>query len=120
MSLPAWPPHLSDETREALLINATNYALAHGVLFAGGEQSAPLAHGFHIPFALFPSPFPRRLFEESKRIQSAYHTLYARVASDYAFLEQIVDQVGDADPFVKRLWDIFQKCRAEGIAQVSK
>ncbi|KAH7098783.1 glutathione synthase [Auriculariales sp. MPI-PUGE-AT-0066] len=117
MTLPPWPPQVTQQARDALLTQATNYALANGILFAGAEQPEPLAHGYHVPFALFPSPFPRRLFNQAKELQSLYHELYARVASDYAFLDQVVNEIGDADPFVKRLWGIFQQCHEEGIAQ---
>lgn len=119
MSLPVWPPDLSEEQRKALLVEATNYAITKGLLFAGADQEPPLASAHHAPFALFPSPFPRRLFELAKDLQSAYNVLYARVATDFDFLEQVLgdDGVSRADPFVRRLWKMYKDCRTEGIAQ---
>lgn len=119
MSLPQWPPALSDEQRHALTVEATNYALAKGLLFAGAEQDAPLATAHHAPFALLPSPFPRRLFELAKSLQSTYNILYSRVATDYGFLEKVLgdEGVSRADLFVRRLWKIYRDCREEGLAQ---
>ncbi|KZV97283.1 glutathione synthase [Exidia glandulosa HHB12029] len=119
MSLPAWPPQLTDDQRQALTAEATNYALAKGLLFAGADQEPPLATAHHSPFSLFPSPFPRRLFEQAKTLQSTYNILYARVATDYDFLERVLGEQGvsRADPFVRRLWKMYKDCRDEGLAQ---
>jgi hypothetical protein len=70
----------------------------------------------HAPISLFPSPFPRRLFELAKRLQRIYNVLYARVTLDEEFLDSVVGAT--ADDFILRLWTIWRRLRAEGLVQV--
>jgi glutathione synthase len=126
MPLPKWPPTLPAEQLDYLTLQATTYALAHGLLYLppnGGQPLPPIpASAIHAPFALFPTPFPKALFERANRLQHIYNVLYARVASDDGFLDGILNAdtaVGRVDEFVGSLWRIWKDLRDGGPAQVS-
>jgi glutathione synthase len=103
MSPPSsYPPALSASESAALAVAAGDWALAHGLavrpppaLAADDDDDASspglgrLA-GVPVPVTLFPSPFPRRAFEQALAAQKAYNALYAAVSRDEVFLEQIV------------------------------
>ena len=125
-----WPPELSEEQRSELAIQAATYSLAHGVLHlpklahgaedvksAKSDRTLGPSSAIHAPISLFPSPFPRELFELANRLQKAYNVLYARVAMDELFLDDIFSAI-IADDFIARLWRIWKDLRGEGITQV--
>ncbi|KAH9987263.1 hypothetical protein BJV77DRAFT_1061641 [Russula vinacea] len=68
------------------------------------------------PISLIPTPIPRHLFANALTLQRAYNTLYARVALDISFLDQIMGPggVSDVDEFIFSLWSVWKKLRDEG------
>jgi glutathione synthase len=98
------------------------YALGHGLMFLPPSSTirAP-AIAQHAPFSLFPSLYPRRLFNLAKRLQHTYNVLYARIAMDATFLDGVMGEetgIGKVDPFMGRLWRVWKDHREEGIVQV--
>ena len=125
MLLPKCPTTLPVEQLNYLTHQATTYALAHGLLYLPPTNDHPLppipASGMHAPFALFPTPFPKALFERAQRLQHISNVLYARIASDDAFLDKILSAdtaVGRVDEFVGSLWRIWKDLR-DRLPQVS-
>ena len=118
----SWPPSLTPIQLEALTLHATTYALSHGLLYLlPGPQPAIPSAAIHAPFSLFPSPFPRRLFETGQRIQRTYNVLYARIAMDEEFLDRVMGTetgVGKVDDFIGQLWTGWKQLRDGGVAQV--
>ena len=117
-ALESWPPNLSDSQLEALTLLATTYALSHGLVYLPVAKVQPPAptSAIHAPLALFPSPFPRKLFVHAQKLQRTYNILYARVASDIAFLDRVmgeVEGVGKVDEFTGQLWRRWKKLRDE-------
>ena len=121
-----WPPNLSEGKLEALTQQAIVYALSHGLLHrlpqltTAQATTQPIAV-IHVPFSLFPSPFPRRLFQLAQKLQHVYNVLYSRIAMDDAFLDKVMGEdegVGKVDQFVGRLWRIWKELRDEGLVQV--
>ena len=104
----SWPPSLSSVQLEALTLYATTFAISHGLLYlppAERQPTVPTA-AIHAPVSLFPSPFPRKLFELALRLQKISNVLYARIAMDHEFLDQIMGSetgVGKVDDFIGRL-----------------
>jgi hypothetical protein len=102
---------------------ATTYALAHGLLYlpvADVQPPAP-ASAIHAPFTLFPTLFPRSKFLLAKKLQPLYNVLYARIAADEKFLDEVmgsVDGIGKTDRFTGQLWGYWKQLRDEGIQQV--
>lgn len=125
MSLPTnWPPAQSPADESALLHLATDYALSHGLVLrpqpttAGSSPSQTSV--IHAPYALFPSPFPRRLFSQALELQPLYNALYAHAATDDGFLREVVGgAVSKVDEFQGRLFDIWETVKREGVKQVS-
>lgn len=120
-----WPPTLSDVQLEALTLHATTYALSHGVLYLPAAERQPQipSTAIHAPISLFPSPIPRGLFEQSKKIQRIYNILYARIAMDEEFLDEIMGTekgVGKVDDFIGQLWTGWKRLRGVGLAQVRR
>ncbi|KAH9922030.1 glutathione synthase [Amylocystis lapponica] len=117
-----WPPELSESQLQALTLLATTYALSHGLVYlpvAAVQPPAPTAT-IHAPLALFPSPIPRKLFRLAQTLQRTYNLLYARIATDEAFLDRVmgeVEGVGKVDDFTRHLWTRWKKLRDEGIVQ---
>lgn len=113
-----WPPTLSDCQLDALTVLATTYALSHGLVYlpvAAIQPPVPTSV-IHAPLALLPSPFPRRLFHHAQKLQRIYNVLYARVASDVAFLDRVMGQiegVGKVDEFTGQLWERWKRLRDE-------
>ena len=123
-TLPAWPPSLPDEARDYLSTQATDYALAHGIVYRPlpvAPSSAPANDSaIHAPFSLFPSPFPRTLFEKAQAIQPAYDQLYAHISSDHAFLQRVIgESVVHVDEFQKQLWDIYASVKDDLVQPLS-
>ena len=119
-----WPPKFTDVQLETLLHHATTYALAHGLTYLPPTPSQPPSPSsvIHAPISLVPTPVPRAVFQKAQRLQSVYNHLYARVAADDDFLDQVMGAemgVGQADDFVRRLWKGWKEIREEGIVQVN-
>ena len=118
-----WPPAVSESQLEALAAHATSYALAHGLSYLPPGPSQPVvpSSAVHAPLALLPSPFPRRLFLEAKRLQGIYNILYAQIAMDDEFLDAVMSAehgLAKVDEFIGQLWKGWKQLRDEGIVQV--
>ena len=123
-TLPPWPPVLSDEARDYLSTQATDYALAHGIVYrplpASASTTPPTDSAIHAPFSLFPSPFPRSLFNKAQAIQPSYDLLYAQVSSDHKFLQRVIgESVAHVDEFQRQLWDIYSAVKDDVVQPLS-
>ena len=68
---------------------ARHYCLSHGIVIrrkakAKGSDFATI----HVPFVLFPSTFPRCLFNSAKNVQQDFNLLVHKVSQDHEFLEE--------------------------------
>ncbi|KAJ8521703.1 hypothetical protein ONZ45_g1639 [Pleurotus djamor] len=116
-----WPPTLEESQISHLTELATTYALSHGLTYLPtGKQPRFPSSAIHAPLALFPSPIPRDLFQLAQRIQHTYNVLYARIAMDDGFLDEVMGAeqgVGRVDEFVGKLWSGWKKLRDEQVHQ---
>lgn len=122
-ALVSWPPVISEEQRSALTLLATTYALSYGLVYlpVGKVQPPAPTSTIHAPLALFPSPIPRVLFDRARALQRTYNILYAKVATDVAFLDRVMGSeqgVGKADEFTGQLWRRWKRLREEGVVPV--
>lgn len=69
------------------------------------------------PFVLFPSPFPREEFQNACDIQITLNMLIHKVAHDYDFLKETLEETIKVDDFTRNLFDIYETIHKEGIAQ---
>ncbi|CAO1624172.1 unnamed protein product [Parajaminaea phylloscopi] len=113
--LPHWPPKLTEAQAAALAAQATDFALAHGIVYRPTGQPPPSTHAHHAPISLLPSPFPRSAFTGALELQPILNELYAAVALDDAFLERVVGgNVAQVDEFQRGLWEVYKSVREQG------
>jgi hypothetical protein len=113
-SLPDWPPALSETQHTHLHTLATLYSLSHGFTLLPPNSTTPPTHSFAAPFSLFPTPFPRHLYDLAKEIQPIYNALYARIALDWDFLDRVMGgSVAKVDSFQGELWRGWKQVRDE-------
>ncbi|KAJ2819944.1 Glutathione synthetase [Coemansia erecta] len=118
-------PQYSQDTEElrAYIDAAVDWEATHGLLFrapaadavAGAEwlQSALVP----APIALAPSPIPRREFEKVVALQPVLNQLFDRIARDHGFLVSTLRSLGTADEFTSRVFDMYLKQQALGVAK---
>jgi glutathione synthase len=93
-----YPPTLSDEQRSSASAFVKNWTAEHGLLVrpSTAQVSAETnPHGVlatNAPVSLFPSPFPRKLFEQAQSLQTVYNELYAAIACNEVFLETFMKE----------------------------
>lgn len=102
---------------------ATTYALAHGLLYlpVGDFQPPAPTCAIHAPLAIFPTLFSRSKFALAQKLQPLYNVLYARVATDEKFMDEVmggIEGAGKVDQFTGQLWTCWKRVRDEGIDQV--
>jgi hypothetical protein len=118
-----WPPQLSNCELQELTSQVASYALSNGIQYLPKTITADLsntpASSIHAPVTLFPSPFPRKLFEQARKLQKIYNVLYARISMDKQFLDEIVEGLGDPEDFVSQLWRYWKAIPIEDVVQVS-
>ncbi|CAO1623342.1 unnamed protein product [Sympodiomycopsis kandeliae] len=110
-----WPPHLEAAQVSSLAAQATDYALAHGLIYRPVGSPPSSTHAHHAPISLLPSPFPRSAFETALSLQPILNELYSRVALDDAFLTRVIGgNVAKVDEFQKQLWEVYQTVKSRG------
>jgi glutathione synthetase len=67
--------------------------------------------------SLFPTPFPRELFNEALALQETYNKLYHAVAEDEDWLYGTIQNLIMNDILSKTLWSIHQEVKNEGYIQ---
>lgn len=94
----SYPPELSEEQKSYLLSNLKDWSIAHGLAvrptttYVPSEQDPAGALATTAPVTIFPSLFPRACFEQAKSVAKAYNELYSAIASDEAWLKNIVEE----------------------------
>ena len=71
--------HLKDEGRD--------YCLAHGMVYKDSSGQPQ-----HIPFTMFPSPFPEKLFAAAREVQTDFNMLVHKVSQDYQFTKNALSR----------------------------
>lgn len=74
-------------------------------------------HVAHIPFTLFPSPFPKSLYKECLEIQPSVNTLMTKIANDIDFIEDTLSPIAQVDDFTRNLLKLNKIVQKEGLAQ---
>uniref|UniRef100_A0A0N5AEN1 Glutathione synthetase n=1 Tax=Syphacia muris TaxID=451379 RepID=A0A0N5AEN1_9BILA len=100
-----------------LVEDAVDWAHAVGMIMRTSEHVDTSDICQMAPFTLFPSPFPRFLFEQAMGVQEAMNLLYFRVSWDYDFLVAAHNDVAKTDEFTRNLVNIFKAVHGEGVHQ---
>ncbi|KAH8922935.1 glutathione synthase [Atractiella rhizophila] len=114
MSSTNWPPELPEEKLATLISTANDWALSHGLVLRAPAVSSHLppsgGSAIHGPYSLFPTPFPRSMFERATELQDIYNDLYARVTLNREFLRKVIGgNVQKVDAFQRSLYEIWEK-----------
>lgn len=118
-----YPPDLTSPQSEYLLSNIKNWSISHGLAvrpsaaFVSADVDPSRSLAVTAPVTLFPSLFPRACFEEARDIQTAYNELYASIARDEEWLQEIVADLVEVDDFIARLWGVHLAVKREGYVQ---
>jgi len=107
---------LPKEELEELVDKAKDWALVNGVCLRSKQNFDRDALQF-APFTLFPSPFPREEFYNACDIQIILNILIHKVAHDYDFLKDTLQETIKVDDFTKNLFHIYEIVHKEGAAQ---
>ena len=98
---------------------AISWAFQHGLVVASGKETA--GQVFHAPVALYPTPFPKDVFEFAKDITPKFAELYDKVSEDDAFMRETLREAALSDPeFTGRLWKIYEACGKRGNGRLDK
>src|SRR4051812_19149461 len=89
----------------------------HGLVLRSEEHQTSSELSKFCPLTLFPSPFPRRLFDEAMAVHPLSLELYSKVAWDYEFLLQALGPVVETDEFIAKMMGILATVHGEGIRQ---
>lgn len=95
---PEFPPELDDFQTSHLVTAIQDWSIAHGLAVRPPPSFVPQSLdpnsslAVTAPVTLFPSPFPSNCFKDALNIQQSYNELYARIASDEAWLGAIVEE----------------------------
>ncbi|WVQ97915.1 glutathione synthetase [Kwoniella sp. CBS 9459] len=112
--LPEWPPATTPEQHAELIQLSSTYALSHGFTLLPPNSSNPPTSAIPAPLSLFPTPFPRKLYELAVSLQPIYNALYARIALDWDFLDRVMGgSVSKVDDFQGELWRGWKEVREE-------
>lgn len=113
-------PELSAENENALLENLQQWLLANGLVMYPPNFSSHLAS--HAPITVFPTPFPKHLFENGLRVQSAFNELYANaITKEKAWLNEIIDSLAKFDEdFTGNLFKTYKKALDHGNGKLAQ
>jgi len=81
-------PHVSDKevTQDEVKYlekEGKDYCMAHGMVYKDSKGETQ-----HIPFTLYPSPIPLKLFADAKDVQADFNLLVHKVSRDYEFTKK--------------------------------
>ncbi|XP_031566892.1 glutathione synthetase-like [Actinia tenebrosa] len=106
--------NLTEKQVSDLTKSAVDFSLANGVLMQSRKAPGDVEHA---PFMLFPSPFPKKLFDQAKEVQQDFNILVHKISQDHEFLKESLQGTITVDEFTGRIYDIYEQTRKEGIAQ---
>lgn len=93
-----YPPPLTPEQQEYLVQTVKNWSIEHALTVRPSTAVVPEVTNpnnvlaTNAPVTLFPSPFPKACFEQARSLQQVYNELYAAIASDEQWLEEIMKE----------------------------
>lgn len=113
-----YPPRLSDEQLEVLVSDVKDWQITHGSLLKlvkTEDDHTVLSHPVGV--TLFPTLFPKNLFQEALGLQTAYNKLYASVAEDDEWLYSVLEGLIEVDLLASSLWSIHKEAKSAGYVQ---
>ncbi|KAJ9612148.1 Glutathione synthetase [Cladophialophora chaetospira] len=118
-----YPPALTPEQEDYLVQTVKNWTVEHALTVRPSaaivpEETNPTGVlATSAPVTLFPSPFPKACFQQAKSLQQIYNELYANIASDEQWLEDVLKELIAVDDFLANLWKVHLAVKEEGYVQ---
>ncbi|KAF2458765.1 hypothetical protein BDY21DRAFT_257094, partial [Lineolata rhizophorae] len=128
----SYPPTLPKSALATLVADIKDYQLTHGSLLKivnpppaflseedeedeDEQEIASIGAVLSEPIgvSIFPTLFPRHLFEQALELQQSFNELYARVAADSEWLKETLSELVEADEFVRLLWGLYEEVYGE-------
>lgn len=94
----AYPPPSTPDQEEYLVQTVKNWSIEHALAvrpssaIVSEEANPNHVLATNAPVTLFPSPFSKSCFDQARSLQPVYNELYAAIASDEQWLEQIMKE----------------------------
>lgn len=103
---------------------AIDWALAHGLVVRPslenkGDIFTNNAAVTHAPFALYPTPFPRKEFEQARKLQQPWNTLIHKMSEDDSLISETMETLSQLDDFMNQLYKIYLQVKKEGVTQTA-
>ena len=85
-------PHVSDnevtqDEVKYLEKEGKDYCMAHGMVYKDSKGTTQ-----HIPFTLYPSAIPQKLFTDAKDLQTDFNLLLHKVSMDFEFTKNALSR----------------------------
>ncbi|KAL8793591.1 MAG: hypothetical protein Q9195_003854 [Heterodermia aff. obscurata] len=114
--LAGYPPAISHGQLSNLIFNIKDWQITHGMQLKYGPDVESIS-STPIGVSVFPTPFPRLLFEQAQELQPIYNRLYAAISEDEGWLYRVLKGLIDHGHFAAVLWGIHQQVKQEGYVQ---
>ncbi|KAI5917579.1 glutathione synthetase [Camillea tinctor] len=113
---------LTEDDLQAIQFELEDYQIVHGSLFkiprtAPDLDDPTVAIARPVGISLIPTAFPHLQFLHALKIQPIFNELYIKIAEDELWLEGIIRQLQETDPFAKVLWQIWERVRSRAEVQ---
>ncbi|KAL3112148.1 hypothetical protein niasHT_012117 [Heterodera trifolii] len=92
-----------------LVEDAINWAHHIGLAWRADKKFPRSDTCVFVPFTLFPSPFPRKIYNEALEIQKAMQLLYFRVSNDFDFLTKTLEPVAATDVTIRSWLKLYRE-----------
>ncbi|PVH80547.1 glutathione synthetase [Cadophora sp. DSE1049] len=113
-----YPPDISDTQFETLVSDINDWHITHGTqLKVLDTDNRHTVLSQQVGTTLFPTLFPKELFEEALALQTTFNKLYAAVTEDDEWLFDTLKDLIDIDPLSNNLWTIYREVKQEGYIQ---
>ncbi|EOQ99321.1 Glutathione synthetase [Wallemia ichthyophaga EXF-994] len=112
-----FPPKIEQEYQKELIDNVRGFCLGNGLVLLPpvmeGEDKVRSNTCIQAPVSLFPTPFPKKLFNQANSVGLTFNELYANIARDVEFIDEILSEISPFDKFQASLWNLWKEIRSE-------
>ena len=78
---------ISQDEIKYLESEGRDYCVSHGMIYKDSKGNLQ-----HIPFTMFPTPFPQKLFTAAREVQTDFNLLVHKVSQDYEFTKNALSR----------------------------
>ncbi|SCU80247.1 LAME_0B02190g1_1 [Lachancea meyersii CBS 8951] len=114
---PQFPKLSIDEIKAELVPEVSHWALTNGLVMY--PPTFNVSQSSVAPITLYPTPFPRKSFEQAVSVQTLYNKLYAKISQDKdGWLSSRIEELAKFDAeFTGKLWELHLEAKKRGLSQ---